>query len=893
MNACLENATLELCRNIIAEKHITKDSIGKMLSQSREFIKLAHSNGASGKSVCAATSVSADFAVKTLWENFISRRRKKDSTLEEKLCILALGGYGRRELSPNSDIDILFLYKDNVSEEIKKQVADSIMYPLWDFGLKLGHKSTTPAEAIDQMSKDPTFKTSLLDMRILCGSEQLFYSFEKNFNSICQSTKVEHFASLMRLKCERHNAYNWTPYIQEPNIKNGIGGLRDFQTIRWKTRLNFGNADTIELLRRGIINVREYKRLRRAFDFLLRVRNDLHYTTSRATEILDLERQIIVAEHLGFNGSDEERIEALMFKVYDSFRVIDAVAKTTRKRMGIQLPKDVISAMHQIGSRVPRNKKFSIDGFSIYRGEITASRSGVFRRKPSRILKLFEYCQIYGCAPSDSLEVALADARDMIDDEFRANPDNCRTFLSVLQNRGSVFPALEVMHYWGVLGRFIPEFKEITCMVQREFYHRYTADIHTLNAISHLDKIFCAGKKDGIYWDYHKVITGMRSPLSAYLILFLHDIGKGDGIRGHADVGADIAQKILARFGLSEAEIETIVFVIRNHLEMARFWQRHDLEDEAEIKKFTKLVGDEETLKLLYVITFCDAMATSDGFWNSYKQGLHQTLFHEALERIRNESLGENFAEIKRKKIIKEFSEDENFVQDKASLEEHLMNMPQNYVVFHNKADIAMHMRLIEVLRKKKTAKPAVEWIDDPNRSMIRVCVVSHDRRGLYASITSALTVAGFDILGSKILTRTDGITIDTFYLAGISGGELYSQKVRERFIRKLNFVFEDIHSLDEELDGMFYSYKNRRGENVISSVKIKEHTGKIVLRIKAKDRAGLLSKITRVFFDCGYDIIFARANTDGGWVHDTFHLLKNKNACSLDTLKCSLEELK
>lgn len=883
-----------MCVNFLAGREDAAAAVAACLKNSRAAVMKAHLQGVSGRAVCAATTAAVDEVIKFLWKKFLARRLKKDGRIGEKVCVVALGGYGRRELCPNSDVDILFLYEDGVGDKIKELLVDDIMYPLWDTGLKLGHTSATEAEIISQASSDILLKNSLLDSRLLCGGVSLYSRFRRAFEALCQSTKKSHFDSLMRLKRDRHAAFNWTPYIQEPNVKNGIGGLRDFQTMRWKTLLSFGVPKIEELMRRGMLSVTEYKALRRAFDFLLRVRNDLHFQTNRPTDVLDFEKQPAVAERLGFVGrSEEEKVEAFMRSVYKSFRVIDTLAKTARKRMGIQLPKDVLATMRQLGARVPRNRKYRVDGFCAYRGEISAVRKGVFKRKPARILRLFQYCQAYGCAPSDTLEVELKDARELIDDAFRADADNNRCFLSILQCRGNVFPALEVMHYWGVLGRFIPEFMDITCMVQREFYHRYTADMHTLNCISHLDKIFCARKSDGIYWHYHKVITGMRNPMLAYLILFFHDIGKGDGIRGHAEVGAEIAGRVLRRLGVPDEDIETVVLIVKNHLEMARFWQSHDIEDESEIAKFASIAGDEETLKLLYITTFCDSRGTAEGFWNSYKQGLHETLYRETLLYIRKGKGAENSFAKKRLRALAELSSSPEFAGRKELLEEHMLCMPASYFSFHNQSDVLMHIKLIEALKKRKNPDlPVLEWIDDPNRTITRVCAVSNDRAGLFSVLAGVLSVSGFDILGSKVLTRTDGITIDTFYLTGVSGGVSNNMRIREMFSRKVAAALADIHSLDGEVESMFYGSRRRRNESVLSDVFMRRESGKTVLEVRGRDRVGLLYKIAKTVRDCGYDIVFARINTEAGWARDTFHISAHPLAESKSELMESLKLL-
>ena len=895
----LSDEVRDICKNSLsaANGRPIQERVRDCLQRSYSAVMRAHHNGASGKRVCAAHAECMDAIILKLYENFTVRRLKLARSAADKFCIVALGGYGRSELCPKSDVDIMFLYDNTVGDEIKTLIVDEILYPLWNTGLKLGHSSRTRREAIADARSDVISKNSMLDARFICGSKRVYSAFERAFKAMCARNKQEHFGELMRLKRDRHAKFRWTPYLQEPNIKNGIGGLRDAQTMGWKTFLNFGSSDFRELAKRRIISLSEYKAVSKAYDFLLRVRNDMHYNFGRENDLLDLETQPKIAARLGFSDTlQAQGVEIFMRKIYYSFRVIDAVSKTARKRMGLELPGDVLATMRHMGARKPRNRKFTVDGFSIYCGEVDAVWYNVFKTKPSRLINVFLYCQEYGAVPSDKLEVMIKDSRHLIDASVRSNKRTNAAFLKILERTGNVFPTLEMMHFWGVLGRFIEEFGDITCMVQHEFYHRFTADVHTLNTIAQLDKIFCARQdgKEPFYWDYHKVLVSTKSPASVYLMLFFHDIGKGDGIRGHAEVGAEIASRLLDRLGVPPSDAEPIIFAIKNHLEMARFWQLHDVEDEKSIAKFASLVGNEEHLKYLYILTFCDAMGTSESFWNSYKQSLHSMLYSGTLAYLqKEESQRESSYRRRSERVMKELLAMPDMEMHSELLKEHFANLPRNYFLFHGRDDVAVHIKMIaRLLRRKSTDMPILEWRDDPNRSISKLCVVSYDRGGLFAVLAGILSLAGLDILGSKILTRPDGITIDTFYVTGISGGLSENPRVRERFARQIASALNDPSSLDSEINDRFYSDSRTFSSEVNSDVFMRRESGKIILDIRTPDRVGLLYKIAKTIHLCGYNILFARINTENRWAQDTFHIDARPLAEPLSVLGSSLKSI-
>ncbi len=861
---------------------VDNGSLSEKLKDAFKIVEKYHYKGGAGTIVCKANSFVVDKLLEAIFYAFKKNENVLLKNAESKFCVVALGGYGRCEMSPKSDVDIMLLFSRSVSKQIKTLIVDSFLYPLWNLGLKIGHVSVSSTEAISNAFNDPIFLNSIFDARFLFGSKALFSRFSSKFKLRLFIYKRTHFEHLMRLKRDRHEKFGWTAYLQEPNIKNGIGALRDFHTMRWKTKMSLG-GDLRELVKGKIISAVEYLQTMRAFEFMLRVRNHLHYIATFPTDTIDAEYQPLLAEFFYPEICDNsERIELFMRKLYFAFRTIDFVSKLTRKKMRLKLPDDVRNNMHNIGTRFARNKKIKFDSFSIWRGEISALNTNVFKRRPEKLMNVFRYCQEFEVAPSESLELLIRDSLPLIDFNWRSSAKVYTSFLEILKNSGRVFSAMEVMHYWGVLGAFLPEFNDITCMVQQEYYHRYTADIHTLNSISILDKIFCARSDEGVYWRYHKALMSLADPSIIYIMLLFHDIGKSDGVNSHAQTSAIIAERVLHTWQVPQSDIDAVVFVIKNHLEMARFWQRNDVDDDDAICRFAEIVANETNLKYLYILTFCDANATNESFWNSYKQSLHEMLYVNTLEYFAK-SEGES-ADIRRQRsslTISEILTSNEIVGMKNILIDHLANLPANYILNHGRADIIRHIKLIEKLLKSESKgldTPALEWGDHPRRSISSLCVVSRDRSGLFLNLVGILTLMGFDILGSKILTRADGITIDTFFLSSADGGITKNPQLREYFKKYFAQVQSGKLSIETEVEKIWAKTSLKVKGDVIKSVKVYRRSRHIVLEVLAFDCRGILFKIAKRIKERGYEILFARVNTEHSFGRNTFYIRKTKS---------------
>ena len=481
------------------------------------------------------------------------------------------------------------------------------------------------------------------------------------------------------------------------------------------------------------------------------------------------------------------------------------------------------------------------------------------------------------------------------------SPDAAVSFRAILSEVGNVYPMLAQMHELGVLGQFIPEFDGLTCFVQHEYYHRYTADVHTLNAIKELDRIFT--EAEPISLKYREVLHECADPALIYLTLLLHDIGKAEGIRGHSESGARLAGPILERLGVSPEDRELILFVIKNHLAMARFWQMRDVDDPKTATAFAELAGDAERLRNLYVHTFCDARATAADLWNSYKDTLHTTLYRATLERLKLGAALDARDDEKKKMTQQELiarhmpgiSEDE--------IGAHFGLLPDRYFVHTDVGEVALHIQMVHKLLTSITTadsvsslRPIIDWHDDLNRSFTVVNVVTWDRAGLFYKLAGAFSVAGLSILGAKVISRTDHIAIDTFHVIEPGRGVVQSAAAQETFAKNVEAALVSNKDLYPEIVTQAKKIAATRyltttnGEAMQSSfpptVEVYHELSmqRTIVEVQARDQLGLLYRLAKTISEHGFDITFARIGTERGVAIDTFYIESDNHEPVEDT---------
>ena len=860
------------------------------------MIRMHHDAGEPGLKVAQARAAMIDVMLAQLFDYALESYRRVHGSLPSPVCLIALGGYGRHELSPQSDIDVMFLFPSKVKpaavKPLQEHLVNEVLYVLWDCDLKVGHSTRTIDEVFGEARKDIQTKTSLLESHLVAGQASLYETFAKAYRNFATTEGAkEYIADRLADQAARRAKYGDTVFLQEPDLKNGVGGLRDYQNALWMARVKLGIERMEELHTLNYLRRKELADLQRAYNFLLRVRNELHFISKRPTDLLDLEMQPRIALHLGYRQHDAlQRVEDFMEDYYRHAQAIFRISKIVESRLALSIRETggALLSFKEVLRRRRTERAKVIDGFMLRARELAAGSPTVFQDDPVRLIRVFRHCQQLGAQPDFNLTALIRESLPLLTRRVVESADANVSFRAILEEAGSVYPTLALMHELGVLGRFIPAFDRLTCLVQHEFYHRYTADIHTLNAIRELDRVFT--EAEPITLKYREELHQTSTPTLLYLILLLHDIGKAQGIKDHAESGVRLAGPILERMQIDAKSREIVTFIIRNHLIMARFWQRHNVDDPQSATAFADLVGDAEKLRYLYVHTFCDARGTAASLWNGYKDTLHSTLFHATLDRLLLGDAVEKRNLERKQMIYQELISKQIPGISQEEITAHFNLLPERYFLHTEATEIAQHIQMVNRLLKSineaesmTSLRPIVDWRDDLNRSLTVVNVVTWDRAGLFYRLAGGFSVAGLNILGAKVISRSDHIAIDTFYVVEPGRGVVQSQTAMETFARAIEAAL--IQNKDLYPDIVAQAQKIAASRYVVEApplhasfpptVEVYHELAmqRTIVDIQAYDQIGLLYRLAKAIYDHGFDITFARINTERGVALDTFYI--------------------
>jgi [protein-PII] uridylyltransferase len=885
------------------------------LKEEMAALRLRHDSGASGLQIARERAQIMDALLSALFGHALASFVPDPGEQPVTVALVALGGYGRGELSPWSDLDVMFLFPAKTRlaavKRFQEHLTREVLYVLWDCGLKVAHAVRTLDQVFDDARQSIQTKTALLEARFVAGSQGLYDAFNQAYRIFYTGEAPKAYVSA-RLddQAHRREKFSNTVFNQEPDVKNGVGGLREYQNALWMARVKLGIDNIDELAAQNHIKPEDAQEFTRAYDFLHRVRNELHFLSSRATDVLSLDMQPRIAWNLGYHQQDPlQRIERFMEDYYRAAKSVYRISKLLESRLALGITSSRLSIREVLkATRLQRRQR--IDGFVVRGRELAAERPAVFEEDPVRMIRVFRHCQQNGFALDFHLTELIRDSLALVT-SIAQSTDAGICFRAILSERGAVYPTLSQMHDLGVLGRFIPEFDALTCFVQHEFYHRYTADIHTLATILELDKIFTTAEP--ITEKYRTAIHETAEPELAYVALLLHDIGKALGIKNHSEAGARLAGPILERLGVSPEGREVVIFLIKNHLTMARFWQKRDLDDPRTAAAFAELVGSAERLRCLYVHTFCDSRGTSADLWNSYKDTLHTSLYLSTLERLKHGAALDAGFQGKKKMTQQELIAQHMPGISEDEIAAHFSLLPDRYFIHTDSTEVALHIQMVNRLLTSITAadsvgslRPIIEWRDDLNRALTVVNIVTWDRAGLFYKLAGAFSVAGLNILGAKVISRTDHIAIDTFYVVEPGRGVVQSSAAQETFARTIEAalvankdLFPEISAQAKKLSATRYLSPSN-GEVLHSSfpptvdVYHELSMQRTIVEVQARDQLGLLYRLAKTISDCGFDITFARIGTERGVAIDTFYIESAAHEPSegLDGLKALRDSL-
>jgi [protein-PII] uridylyltransferase len=543
-----------------------------------------HREGAGGMEIARDRATLIDTLLSSILKASI-RARKEGVSLP--IALVATGGYGRGMLNPRSDIDLLFLLP-RASNKLPKplqELVQDVLYLLWDVGFKVGHACRSIVECVEQAKLDQENKTALMDARLIAGDQELFGQFQTRFAKDCIDKGKEEFFEARRQDLRtRHEKYWHTVFLQEPNVKESCGGMRDYHSIQWVARAKIGSSRLEDLVEKKLLTASAFKEVEEAYDFLHRVRNELHYHTKKATDQLTLQLQGVVATAFAYPQRDILRsTEAFMRDYYRHTRHLYQHTTSLMEAFQIEQDSRAETGIRSFLTFRKKNRE-EFDGFIARDGRLFPANQEVFKEDLSRLMRLFQHCQVRNLKLSPQIRRLIANHWDDIDRPFRYSKTNRQIFQAILERKGDVARILRLMHRIGFLGRYLPEFGALDCLVQHEFFHRYTADEHTLRCIEQLDQLITENipRRE----NYRRLFHEIQDPYALYLALILHDTGRAENVREHIDGSAMLAARLCNRLQIHGARRSLIMFLVDNHLTFWRTATSRNLDDPEVIAEF-------------------------------------------------------------------------------------------------------------------------------------------------------------------------------------------------------------------------------------------------------------------------------------------------------------------
>jgi len=838
-----------------------------------------HRSGAGGIDVASNRSILIDLLLTNIVEATIKEQGRPPS-----FALVATGGYGRGLLNPRSDIDLLFLLpqaSDKISKPLKESVQ-TILYALWDVGFKLGHASRSINECIAQSKIDQENKTALMDSRLITGDTGLFAQFQDKFTKECINKGQEDFFKVRRQDLKsRHEKYSYTVFLQEPNVKESCGGMRDYHSIQWVARVKTGSSSLQDLVKQKFITAASCREIEDAYDFLHRVRNELHYHTGKGTDQLTLQLQGVVATAFQYPQRDILRsTEAFMRDYYQHSRHLYQHTTSLMETFEIEQDTEKESGFRSFLTFRKKSRE-EFDGFIARDGRLFPSHPEIFSEDPTRLMRLFQHCQVRDLKLSPPLRRLIANHWEDIDRPFRYLKNNRLVFQAILERKGEVARILRLMHRIGVLGRYLPEFGALDCLVQHEFFHRYTADEHTLRCVDQLDGLVTS--ENPRLQIYKRLFHEIQDPYALYLAMILHDTGRAENVREHIDGSALLASRLCNRLQIRSARRTLIMFLVDNHLTFWRTATTRNLDDPEVIAEFASIVKTPSNLDALFLFTYADSNATSPESWNGWKETLMLQL-HAATR---------SFLEKGRQKYAEQLDADRQALRDEVigimredyqeDVERHFERMPDSAFHFRQAHHIVTQVRTVRhfLQREESSNDPqasCIKWIDYPNKAYTELVLAARDRPLLLEKICCALASQQLNILSADLFTRTDGIVVNIFRVCTTNFEIVSNEGTRNRFLS----TFEDIQKAETFEPSRYLMrrqnfLKARTDQDIPVPVRAYVsndlHPSCTTVELQALDRIGLLHDLFHTVNEYGLTTAHARICTEKGVAMDTLYI--------------------
>ena len=854
----------------------------EILSLLRSFLRLEthrlrmlHRYGMGGLAVASGQAQVVDAVISHAYRLALNRYLKQPNKKGDPstAAIVAVGGYGRSELCPHSDVDLLILY-DRASEDFGRFLASELIYLMWDIGLKVGHSFRTPEQCIEIAKQDSTAENSLLDSRLMVGGDAVFHKLRNLLARHC-SKGTRTFVERKRAEfLERYGRLGETVFLLEPNVKESPGGLRDFHGILWLALGAWGLEKGEDLTKNGVLSPADWGRAHRGYDWIMRARIEMHFLTNRRADQLTFDLQPEVAAGLRIGPRKHFRPVEVFMKQY--FLHAQNVHEVLRLVMD--------AAQHTMGKRQRQVLIEWDNGLHFIRtsGELRLGDTGrnPFPTSPLDMMRVCGVTQKMGLRLGEDVQNSVRNNLAMVNRRWQRDPQVSAQFLEMLRRPGKVGAALRSLHNCGLLGKYIPEFGHITRLMQHDYYHSYTTDEHTLRAIEVLDRAWT--NPPPRMERYQELTYHITDPAVLYLGLLFHDIGKGLG-GGHSEKGAARATAVCERLGMDPRKAAQVELLVRHHLLLSHLSQRRDLSDPSVARQAAEIVGDVETLSMLCILTYADASAVSPDVWTEWKN----VLLWELFDQIHAQFLGLEAATAReesqllelraRAQAILETNKDPAFPETPLPLssarlwmEEHLSLLPHRYLLGYRPELVAKQILLA---RRSRSAGPAVAFIPMPDEGYTFMLLCCPDTPGLFARMAGSLAALSVNILGARLDTRKDGMAVDVLWISTPQGQVISEPSHMRRIAATVEAVLSGTQSLEDlekrtsvrPLAPVTKRLQLRLNNDISETC--------TVLEVIAADRLGLAYMIGKTLTSLGLNIAFAKLSTEKTMAFDVFYL--------------------
>ncbi|HUL60724.1 MAG TPA: [protein-PII] uridylyltransferase [Anaeromyxobacteraceae bacterium] len=860
----------------------------------RRFVEEVHRGGGSGHTVVRLQSAAMDRIVAMVWDRALAEAARAGPATP--VSLVAIGGYGRRDLAPFSDVDVLVLHGGREPGPFVKATAEKLVYALWDLRLEVGYSVRNLKDCDQLADQDHTARTALLDLRWLAGDRDLYRELEREELHGLSQAKVDRFiADKLEEMRGRREKFGDSLYLLEPNVKESEGGLRDLQSALWLARVRFKVAGITELLARALLPEREIREMRRARDFIWRVRNEMHYLAGRKWDQLTFDVQPQVAQAMGYRDGDHgSGVEEFMRHYYLAAKTVlvacDAIVDrclepqtATGWRM-VPPPAATIGAERPVpvmGGKPARTADRVLEGgeLKVFRGRLSVMDKDALRRSPAALVRLFATADREGLDLYPYARDLAAQAAADLAPDAPLDPEVNQELLACFTRPGTRGKFLTLMHELGVLPRVLPEFARITARRQIDLYHVYTVDVHTLFAVR---RLFALKNGDVAEEGLGDLLRAMARPLALYLGTLFHDIGKGSG-KDHSTRGAEIAAQACVRMGVDPADAADIEWLVAKHLRMNAIAQRRDLSDPDLIHSFADEVGTVDRLEKLYLLTYADVATVGPRTWTDWKGRLLRELYQKTRQALAG---GEKrpepgTAEATGRELVLASLQQRAVHADEADVRRFVQAMPARYFLISSPAQAPRHLRLLRLLGDLPVAAVVRHH---PALGYSEMTLAAPDRPGLLAVIAGVLSAHRIDIQHAEVFSTPEdpalgwlsGRALDVFELRGPEEGPLEVERwrgARDDLARVLAGEEALDQLLARRLRASALPAKPLPGvatKVVIDNQSARSHS---VVDVFTADRVGLLYVLAQTFFDLGLSVDLARIATEGHRAADAFYV--------------------